>query len=314
MKTRVITGTCYVAVLVVCFLLKIFVSSLFFDVFLYACAIIGTKEIVDAMGERLTGAQRGIVYAFTIINVPACALFEYFFGVGLHVTAILFFFLALVLLSLFVIRHDETTPENIGTAFFCTVYPSLIFIAIILANHIGSDAVAASLTSNHIGSDNALKHLKIDSVLAIAFIFASSAISDTFAFMIGSIGKKRFPKKLAPTISPNKTVIGFLGGVLGGIVTGIVMYFVYNAICGIGYADMALWLPVYAVIGVVGAVSTAFGDLVESCIKRRLGIKDMGKILPGHGGILDRLDGTIFAGIFIYLAFVLIHVIAAAVL
>ena len=68
------------------------------------------------------------------------------------------------------------------------------------------------------------------------------------------------------------------------------------------------------VIGVIGAVSTAFGDLVESCIKRRLGIKDMGKIMPGHGGILDRFDGTIFAGIFIYLALVLIHVIAAAVL
>lgn len=314
MKSRVISGSCYVAILLGCFLLKIFVSSLFFDAFLYACAIIGTKEIIDAMGERVTSTQKGIVYAFTIINVPACALFEYFFGVGLHVTAILFFFLALVLLSLFVIRHDETTPENIGTAFFCTVYPSLIFVAIILANHIGSDAVAASLTSNHIGSDNALKDLKIDSALAIAFIFASSAIADSFAFMIGSVGKRKFPKKLAPTISPNKTVIGFLGGLLGGVVTGVVMYFAYNAIRGIGYVDMQIWLPVYIVIGVVGALSTSFGDLVESCIKRRLCIKDMGKIMPGHGGILDRLDGTIFAGIFIYLSFVLIHVIAAAVL
>ena len=55
--------------------------------------------------------------------------------------------------------------------------------------------------------------------------------------------------------------------------------------------------------GLLGAAATEFGDLVESCIKRKVGIKDMGKIMPGHGGVLDRIDGTLFASMVVYLAF-----------
>ena len=61
-------------------------------------------------------------------------------------------------------------------------------------------------------------------------------------------------------------------------------------------------------IGVFAALATCFGDLVESCIKRKKGLKDMGNIMPGHGGVLDRIDGTIFATVAVYLCFVVIHV------
>ena len=69
---------------------------------------------------------------------------------------------------------------------------------------------------------------------------------------------------------------------------------------------MGVWLPVYLVIGLFGAVATAFGDLVESAIKRKIGIKDMGKIMPGHGGALDRIDSVLFATIVVYAAYLLI--------
>ena len=72
---------------------------------------------------------------------------------------------------------------------------------------------------------------------------------------------------------------------------------------------MGLWLPVYLVIGLFSAVATAFGDLVESCIKRKVGLKDMGKIMPGHGGVLDRIDGTLFASIVVYFAFILLRAV-----
>ena len=72
---------------------------------------------------------------------------------------------------------------------------------------------------------------------------------------------------------------------------------------------MHIWLPVYIIIGFLAAFATAFGDLVESCIKRKAGIKDMGKIMPGHGGVLDRIDGTLFACLVVYLAFALIQAI-----
>ena len=66
----------------------------------------------------------------------------------------------------------------------------------------------------------------------------------------------------------------------------------------------APWV-VFAVLGLITSLMTVFGDLVESVIKRRLGVKDMGKIMPTHGGILDRIDGTLFASMFVYIVFAL---------
>lgn len=311
MKNRVITGICYMAILVSMFALKIFVHAFFFDALIYAFTLIGVKEIVTAMKERITPSEKGIVYAFSAIVIPTCAIFEEFFGIGLHVTAILFFFFSVALLSLFVFRHDETTPESVGTAFFCAVYPAIMFVMLVLANHVVSDTLMGSLTAKHIAADNPISQYKFDSTIALLFIFFASAASDCMAFFTGSLLKKKFPKKLAPSVSPNKTVVGFIGGLLGGVLTGLVLYFVYNAIVGVGYANIQIWLPIYMAIGLASAGATAFGDLVESCIKRRLEIKDMGNLMPGHGGILDRLDGTMFAGVVVYLCFVLVHVVAA---
>lgn len=75
-------------------------------------------------------------------------------------------------------------------------------------------------------------------------------------------------------------------------------------------APKAVEIIAAAVIGIIAAFMTEIGDLVESCIKRKVGIKDMGKILPGHGGILDRIDGTLFTAAFIYLVFsVISHIV-----
>ncbi|MBQ2701564.1 MAG: phosphatidate cytidylyltransferase, partial [Clostridia bacterium] len=69
------------------------------------------------------------------------------------------------------------------------------------------------------------------------------------------------------------------------------------------YTDMQIWLPVYLFVGLAVSVVTAFGDLTESAIKRKLDIKDMGKIMPGHGGALDRLDGVFFSTVTVYLVY-----------
>ena len=73
-----------------------------------------------------------------------------------------------------------------------------------------------------------------------------------------------------------------------------------------------LFLPVYLLIGLVTAAATEFGDLAESCVKRKAGIKDMGKLLPGHGGAMDRIDGTLFATAAVYLVFVVIGALPVA--
>ena len=110
---------------------------------------------------------------------------------------------------------------------------------------------------------------------------------------------------MAPKLSPNKTIIGGIGGLVGGVLGAVILYFIYGATAG-SYENMAVFLPIYAGIGLLAAVATAFGDLVESSIKRKVGLKDMGKIMPGHGGVMDRIDGMIFASLLICVIFLLI--------
>ncbi|MGE5284989.1 MAG: phosphatidate cytidylyltransferase [Actinomycetota bacterium] len=115
------------------------------------------------------------------------------------------------------------------------------------------------------------------------------AAGDTAAYFTGrSIGRRR----LAPAVSPNKTVEGAVGGLLGSV--GCAVLYAHGFLPGVpvGYAAAT-----GAVVGIAGQA----GDLFESLIKRAAGVKDSGTILPGHGGILDRVDGILAAGPVLYL-------------
>ncbi|MGE7779100.1 phosphatidate cytidylyltransferase [Peribacillus sp. NPDC097264] len=106
--------------------------------------------------------------------------------------------------------------------------------------------------------------------------------TDSGAYFIGkAIGKR----KLWPEISPNKTVEGFFGGVVSALVVGVLFY-VFSSL------DYSIWQLL--LISLIIAIFGQLGDLVQSAYKRHYGVKDSGKILPGHGGILDRLDSLIF--------------------
>ncbi len=111
--------------------------------------------------------------------------------------------------------------------------------------------------------------------------------SDTFAYTFGRLFGKR---KLCPEISPKKTVAGGIGGILGCVAT----------LCVFAYIG-GFSVPRFAIMGIVCGIVCEFGDIFASIIKRQYGIKDYGKILPGHGGILDRADSVIAAAPVIYL-------------
>ena len=293
MKIRLISGSCYIALLAAFFCLKIFLpyGDFYFDGLLYAFAVLGTFEMLRATKEKTTKAERGAVYTFTAITIPVVAVGEYFKGCGLAVVGGAFFVLAVVLLSLLVVRHEETSLEGLGVALLSAVYPTLLLALMVLANH----AVAPA----------ALEKFGFDGRLLILFVFVVSPCADSIAYLFGKFLRKYFPKKMTPVLSPNKTVIGGIGGLVGGMLGAAALYFIYNALAG-SYDQMHIWLPVYIGLGLVGAVATAFGDLVESCIKRKLGLKDMGNIMPGHGGVLDRLDSAFFSTIVAYLAYIIV--------
>ncbi len=111
--------------------------------------------------------------------------------------------------------------------------------------------------------------------------------SDSMALFAGMLFGKH---KLAPSVSPKKTVEGAIGGLVGGMV-GMVLFRIIFACCTGRQLDLAWCL----VIGLFGAAMGQLGDLSFSVIKREYGIKDYGRLLPGHGGVLDRFDSVIFA-------------------
>ncbi len=126
--------------------------------------------------------------------------------------------------------------------------------------------------------------------MVILSIFILIWTNDTFAFITGkSLGKH----KLLERISPKKTIEGFVGGALASMIAGYLLA-VYAL-----EASPLLWVALAAVVSVMGTI----GDLVQSKFKRVAMVKDSGKIMPGHGGILDRLDSVIFAAPFVFLFF-----------
>ncbi len=110
--------------------------------------------------------------------------------------------------------------------------------------------------------------------------------SDTFALFAGMAFGRH---KLAPVISPKKTIEGSIGGVAGAVALMVVYGIVANLL-----ADAGMSFALCIAIGLFGAVLGQMGDLSFSIVKRKVGIKDYGKIFPGHGGVLDRFDSVIF--------------------
>ena len=120
--------------------------------------------------------------------------------------------------------------------------------------------------------------------------------NDTFAYLVGkNIGKN----KLFPSVSPKKTIEGFAGGMFFTIISSLLLSKFYTE------SNLTIWI----VIAVIISIFSTLGDLIQSKFKRVAGIKDSGKIMPGHGGILDRLDSIIFVIPFINLYFLILHII-----
>ncbi|MGD9912875.1 MAG: phosphatidate cytidylyltransferase [Rhizobiaceae bacterium] len=121
---------------------------------------------------------------------------------------------------------------------------------------------------------------------AILFLFAVVWATDILAYFVGrALGGP----KLAPSISPGKTWSGAVGGAVGGTVAGSVVALLAGA-SGVWFVPVALLL----------SATSQIGDLFESAVKRRYGVKDSSRLIPGHGGMMDRIDGLVAAAVILY--------------
>lgn len=128
---------------------------------------------------------------------------------------------------------------------------------------------------------------RLNSMFLLVFVFILAWVSDTCAYFIGkTFGKK----KLLPQISPNKTVAGSVAGIVGTSIVSLVF----------AYFFARDFLPFAVPLGALGSVAGQIGDLIASKIKRHVDIKDYGKLIPGHGGILDRFDSIMLTAPIVY--------------
>ncbi len=255
MLKRIITGAVLVAAVTGFFLLKVFVHPALFEILILLLATVGSYEVATALGNRLLPVQKWTAVALSALTVPAA-----YFGLGLYALVLA----AALQLAYMVVLYPKVPPEGAACALLATFYPSIFLIL---------------MTESNI--------LPIYSLEILLLMFVTPSFADTFAFFTGSLVKGR---KLCPELSPKKTVSGFIGGLVGGMLGAVAVCFIYRAAAG---SSAPVWL--YVIAGGLGALMTALGDLAESALKRFVGIKDMGKILPGHGGVMDRIDGICFA-------------------
>ena len=148
---------------------------------------------------------------------------------------------------------------------------------------------------------------RLASTMALILTFFIASVNDTFALFIGlKFGKHR----LSPEISPKKSVEGSIAGLVSSVIFAMLVPVVArsmaNTVPAIA-ADLAvsqyppLWS--FGLLGLVAGALSQIGDLVASLVKRHCGIKDFGSIFPGHGGMLDRMDGILFCGVACYVFF-----------
>lgn len=230
-------------------------------------AMIAFRELMHACSVE-EGGRAGVLeyvgYA-GILLYYATMIFSKNFALGFGVVVFLF----MAEMFVYVFRFPHYHARQVMTSFFCAFYPAVLFSFVYLTR---------DLTYG---------------VYLVWIIFISSWICDTCAYLSGiAFGKH----KLAPVLSPKKSVEGAVGGVAGSALAGSL--FAWILLVPVTGNHSVIWLV--ALISAAGAVISQVGDLAASAIKRNHEIKDYGKIIPGHGGIMDRFDSVLFTAPVIY--------------
>ena len=292
MKKRVLTSiiiVLIVAAVIACKFLPYSIGDYIFDIFLLILAIIAGIEMCNIFACSNKSLNKFMASMYSIFNYVillfSLRAIEYYLLPIIELCALIVYYLIALIVESSRNKNytfKEKSNSALNTMLAC-IYPGFILCLLLMINH--SDIYAG---------------IQYFSVPFIIIIFAITWLTDTFAFLIGSLIKG---PKLAPSLSPNKTISGAIGGLLGGIIgamlTYVLVYFtpVFQGI--LSNFNLTWWM--FLIVGIVTSVFAQMGDLFESKLKRIAGIKDSGNIIPGHGGMLDRIDAMIFATFIIYI-------------
>lgn len=282
MLKRTISGAVYVAIIAGFFLLRELTPyPWLFHILLWFMGAMGTFEIARAVKEKAVKGSFITAIIFGVLFAPVYLVSDYFLKgwgwlIAIDIALILAFAFAIYCLI------KGNTFKQCLYSILPFFYPSLF----ILTTHITNDIVG------------------VNGFIALLLIFVVSPLTDTMAYLVGMTYnkiRKGQAKKLCPNLSPKKTIAGAIGGLFGGAIGGLLIWAIFRP-----EIDCFSTLGLLLIMGFVAGALTQVGDLFESFIKRKVGIKDIGKIMPGHGGVMDRIDGTLFASVLVCIVFLFI--------
>ena len=267
--------------LVIMALVSILPGGIILVVVLYGISIIGFLELTKACGIR----QKDNLGNYKKINsleimgliIITCYSLVTFLTQNTSYTLMIMIMALIALMFVYVFTFPKYHANQVMSTYFSLIYAPVMLSFVFLTRQLENG------------------------IYLVWMIFINSWISDTCAYLVGvMIGKH----KLAPVLSPKKSIEGSVGGIVGSALVGAL--FGYFMDVTLETQQLVLILPI---VGGVGSVISQVGDLAASAVKRNFEIKDYGKLIPGHGGIMDRFDSVIFtAPITYFLIMILLEI------
>ena len=267
MKQRILSAVVGIVLLII---VMFFYDTLFLNLAIAGVTLIACFELLVATkyinNKLLTVVCMVFSAAVPFFRTP-------YFNIAGKTACFLF---VVVLFSVMLIRYKTIRLEQIGMIFLvATIIPFAFSTIIYLRDYSPQDGLF---------------------YIILTFLGAWSA--DIGAFFVGSFFGKH---KLAPEISPKKTIEGSIGGLAADIISMMVFGFIYQQYRASQGVSIEVSYIMLGVLGFVCAIAAMFGDLSASIIKRSCNIKDFGHIMPGHGGVLDRFDSVLFVAPLVYI-------------
>ena len=258
-------------------------------IILLTAMLVSLSEMYRAFRKIGYDPVRWVGYVYCVLAVLAQAYYASLTDVRLFrsISPAMFALVVALLLGMTnIIVKGKVAFDSMMATLFPLLYPGLFFSLIITLQDLDT---------------------RLASTLALVLTFFIASVNDTFALFIGlKFGKHR----LSPEISPKKSWEGAIAGVVSSVIFAMLVPWIAFRLAGVMpsvAADLAashyppIWT--FGLLGLVASDLSQIGDLVASLVKRHCGIKDFGTIFPGHGGMLDRMDGILFCGVACYVFF-----------
>ncbi len=265
MKTRIIT-----AVIAICLLVPvlIFSETPALPIMLSLCSVIAIYEMMACIGLKKSVALTAPLYLFAA-GFPFLLRYADDPALVRQVTVVVCLVTSLYFFAVLTFSHGKYKLADIAIAFMTAFYIIAGFNAILFLHDYEPGGRYVYLA-----------------------VFIGAWVTDTFAYFCGMLFGRGGKHKLIPDVSPKKTVEGSIGGIVFCILAMVIFGIIINSI-----ADLRANYIVLIGAGLLASIVSQIGDLCMSVIKRTYGIKDYGKLFPGHGGVLDRFDSVLAVAI-----------------